>query len=44
MYCILNVLAFKQDVQEKVHEEIRKALDDGKPVVTVSDREKMSYL
>ena len=44
LYCILNVLAFKQDIQEKVHEEIRKALDDGKPMVTVSDRERMPYL
>ncbi len=44
MYCILNVLAFKQEIQEKVHEEICKTLDDGKPMVTVSDRAKMQYL
>ncbi len=44
MYCILNILAFKQDIQKRVHTEICKALDDGKSMVTVSDRAKMPYL
>ncbi len=44
MYCILNVLAFKHEIQEKVHEEICKVLDDSKAMITVSDRAKMPYL
>ncbi len=44
LYCILNVLAFRQDIQERVHKEICQTLDDGKPMVTVSDRAKMPYL
>ncbi len=44
LYCILNFVAFKQDIQEKVYAEICKAVDDSKPMVTVSDRAKMPYL
>ncbi len=44
LYCLLNVLAFRQDIQKKVHDEIAKVLTPGQHDITVADRARMPYL
>ncbi len=44
LYCLLNVLAFRQDIQKKVHEEIQKVLKPCQHDITVADRARMPYL
>ncbi len=45
MYCILNILAFRQDIQEAVYAEICEVLNGAnKSQITVADRPRMPYL
>ena len=44
LYCILNVLAFRQDLQARIEKEIIRVLSDGKPAINASDRVRMPYL
>ncbi len=44
LYCILNVLAFRQDIQEAVYAEICNVFGREKSQITVDDRPRMPYL
>ena len=44
LYCIFNVLAFNQTIQQRIHDEIRSVMADGKSSITVADRARMPYL
>ncbi len=45
MYCILNILAFRQNIQEAVYAEICEVLNGAnKCQITVDDRPRMPYL
>ena len=44
LYCIFNVLAFNQTIQQRIHDEIRSVMADGRSSTTVADRARMPYL
>ncbi len=44
LYFILNVMAFRQDIQHAVCAEIRKVLEGKKTEITVADQAQMPYL
>ncbi len=44
LYCLFNVMAFRQDIQDAVYAEIRKVLAGKKKEITFADRTQMPYL
>ncbi len=44
LYFIINVMAFRQDIQDAVYTEICKMLDDERKEIVVADRAQMPYL